>query len=51
MGGKGSAAFGVRPDNAEGPADLSPDISKLGSLGFCCRYSFADGIGEILKTL
>ena len=51
MGGKGSTAFGVRPDNAEGPADLSPDISKLESLGFCCKYSFADGIGEILKTL
>jgi len=41
--------FGVRPDNAEGPADLSPDIGKLEALGFEPKVSFAEGIRRMLE--
>ena len=41
--------FGMRPDNAEGPADLSPDITKLKLMGFEPKVSFADGIRMMLK--
>ena len=43
-GGTGIAAFGTRADNAEGPADLSPDISRLEALGFRQQVSFEEGI-------
>lgn len=42
--------FGVRPDNAEGPADLSPDITKLSLTGFEPKISFAEGIRRILES-
>lgn len=47
MGERGEAAFGKRPDNAEGPADLSPDVSRLWSLGFRDSISFAEGISRL----
>lgn len=50
MGGKGIAAFGKRADNAEGPADLSPDISRIKALGFTPKVSFADGVRLMLKS-
>ena len=49
MGGRGSALFGRRPDNAEGAADLSPDTTRLRELGFKCKLSFAEGIERMLK--
>ena len=49
-GGSGTALFGTRADNAEGPADLSPDISRLEALGFRQRISFEDGIGRIMEA-
>ena len=42
--------FGARPDNAEGPADLSPDITKLRLTGFEPKVSFADGIRRMLEA-
>ena len=49
-GGRGFAAFGKRADNAEGPADLSPDISRLKALGFTPKVSFAEGIRTMLQS-
>ncbi len=49
LGGKGEVVFGVRPDNAEGPADLSPDISRIEALGFAQEVSFAEGIVKVSK--
>ena len=49
VGGTGRAAFGRRADNAEGPADLSPDISRIRALGFVQKVSFADGIRAMLN--
>ena len=43
-------SFGVREDNAEGAADLSPDTSKMRALGFEAKTSFADGIKHILEA-
>ncbi len=50
MGGRGCAAFGRRADNAEGPADLSPDISRIKELGFVQKVSFAEGIRLMLEA-
>ncbi len=50
MGGRGCAAFGRRADNAEGPADLSPDISRIRELGFVQKVSFAEGIRQMLEA-
>ena len=50
-GGKGRAVFGMRPDNAEGPADLSPDTGRLRELGFVCATGFDDGVIMTAKSL
>ncbi len=42
--------FGVRKDNAEGNADLSPDISKLEGLGFEPKVPFAEGIKKTIDS-
>ena len=42
--------FGARADNAEGPADLSPDVTKLELTGFQPRVSFAEGIRRTLAA-
>ncbi len=47
IGGTGEVVFGVRPNNAEGPADLSPDTSRIEALGFAPEVSFAEGIRRI----
>ncbi|MBQ9420360.1 MAG: NAD(P)-dependent oxidoreductase [Lachnospiraceae bacterium] len=47
---KSQLRFGVRPDNAEGPADLSPDITKLTLMGFEPKVSFAEGIRRMLES-
>ena len=46
MGRCGSIEFGARADNAEGPADLSADISRITELGFDSdkTVTFAEGI-------
>ena len=49
--GSGTAAFGRRADNAEGAADLSPDISRLKALGFVQRVSFAEGVKRMLDAV
>lgn len=49
VGGSGRAVFGTRQDNAEGPADLSPDITKLTGLGFKPCVGFDDGIRQICR--
>lgn len=36
--------FDTRKDNAEGDADLSPDVSKIEKLGFKAEVSFTEGI-------
>lgn len=40
--------FGTHPDNAEGDADLSPDISKLSQLGFRREVTFEEGIRRLI---
>lgn len=52
VGGKASRLlhFGERSDNAEGAADLSPDISRLKSLGFRPRVSFLQGLDLTLRS-
>lgn len=51
-GGRGSYTFGKRPDNAEGPADLLPDITKIcGETGWRPETPFAEGIHETLHCL
>ena len=40
--------FNARGNNAEGSADLSPDISRLRALGFEERVSFKEGIKQII---
>ena len=42
--------FGARPDNAEGPADLSPDITKLSLMGFEPKVCFAEGIRRMIGS-
>lgn len=49
-GGSGGFKYGVREPNAEGPANLIPDISRLKKLtGWTPAISFEEGIGRILE--
>lgn len=51
-GYRGSYVYGERPQNAEGPADLMPDISKIcGETGWRPVTPFAEGIYETLHSL
>lgn len=51
-GNQGSFQYGERPQNAEGPADLMPDISKICEVtGWKPETSFAEGIHETLHSL
>lgn len=51
-GGQGSYTYGDRPPNAEGPADLMPDITKIcGETGWRPATSFAEGIYETLLSM
>lgn len=51
-GSRGSFVYGERPQNAEGPADLMPDISKIcEETGWQPETSFAEGIYETLHSL
>ncbi|MCI8660886.1 MAG: NAD(P)-dependent oxidoreductase [Lachnospiraceae bacterium] len=51
-GFRGSYICGERPDNAEGPADLLPDIRKIcGETGWRPETPFAEGIYETLHCL
>lgn len=51
-GKQGSFHYGERPQNAEGPADLMPDISKICEVtGWKPETSFAEGIHETLHSL
>lgn len=43
--------FGTRANNAEGAANMSPEILKLQRLGFHQEISFEAGIGMILKAM
>lgn len=43
--------FGTRANNAEGAANMSPEILKLQRLGFHQEISFEAGIGMLLKTM
>ena len=43
--------FGTRANNAEGAANMSPEILKLRRLGFHQEISFEAGIGMLLKTM
>ncbi len=44
LGSASPLAFGTRPANAEGTADLRPDTAKLEALGFREEISFDEGI-------
>lgn len=46
----GLLIFGAREDNAEGAADLSPDITKLKELGFTPKVSFAEGMRRTIAA-
>lgn len=49
-GGSGYARYGVRPENAEGPVNLIPDISKLCSFtGWKPEMSFENGIRQMIS--
>jgi len=51
-GGRGDFVYGERPQNAEGPADLMPDISKIcGETGWRPATTFSEGIYETLHIL
>ena len=51
-GHRGSFTYGERPQNAEGPADLMPDISKLlRETSWRPVRTFAEGIYETLHSL
>ena len=51
-GRQGSFVYGERPQNAEGPADLMPDISKIcRETGWKPVTPFAEGIYETLHSL
>lgn len=51
-GGRGSLAYGKRKPNAEGPASLIPDITKLvRATGWQPRTSFTEGIYETMHSL
>ena len=43
--------FGTRANNAEGAANMSPEILRLQRLGFHQEISFEAGIGMLLKTM
>lgn len=43
--------FGTRANNAEGAANMSPEILKLQRLGFHQEIFFEAGIGMLLKTM
>ena len=43
--------FGTRANNAEGAANMSPEILKLQRLDFHQEISFEAGIGMLLKTM
>jgi nucleoside-diphosphate-sugar epimerase len=49
-GRRGTFTYGIRPQNAEGPADLMPDISKiLKSTTWRPKVKFEDGIRTMLS--
>jgi nucleoside-diphosphate-sugar epimerase len=49
-GRRGTFTYGIRPQNAEGPADLMPDISKiLKSTTWRPKVKFEDGIRTMLR--
>ena len=51
-GSRGSFVYGERPQNAEGPADLMPDIRKIcRETGWRPRTAFSEGIYETLHSL
>ncbi len=51
-GHRGSYSYGERPQNAEGPADLMPDISRiLRETSWHPAKTFAEGIYETLHSL
>ena len=51
-GKKGTFRYGERPQNAEGPADLMPDIGKIcRETGWRPVTTFAEGIYETLHSL
>ena len=51
-GSRGSYVFGQRPQNAEGPANLVADISKICSdTGWRPTTSFSEGINELLYRM
>lgn len=45
----GLLRFGVRGDNAEGSADLSPDTTRIRLLGFEPKVSFREGIKKVIE--
>ena len=48
--GGGRPLFGQRADNAEGPADLSPDISGILALGFAPKTLFSEGLAACIRA-
>ena len=51
-GSRGSYQYGERAQNAEGPADLMPDIQKIcGETSWAPQTTFAEGIYETLHSL
>ena len=51
-GRKGSYVYRERPQNAEGPANLMADISKLcDATGWAPTTTFAEGINELLYRM
>ena len=51
-GSKGSFVYKERPQNAEGPANLMADISKLcAATGWAPTTTFAEGINELLYRM
>ena len=51
-GCRGGCRYGMRPENAEGPTDLMPDIQKiLAETGWRPTTTFSEGIYETLHCL
>lgn len=51
-GSRGGFNYGERPQNAEGPADLMPDIRKIcEETGWQPKTTFAEGIHETLHSM